>query len=207
MPTSKGLLNYISSVDKLEAQNIAQFLQSKSDLNIIENRLGNLLLYPQIIPTTPEESAFCTAVLKEILRLEPENFYNPNLKKIIIPEIIVQICPNLPKLAFIFIDSLKPKNLTSLLLKSENFGTRNLGTYIKPENISDECFLDVYVGQQKFHVLVGNISIIPAPKSKVDIKLESNCNIIDGKDEFTAEVVGGDIGIIVDLCQPRLMAV
>lgn len=205
--TIHGLLSYISSVDKLEAQNIASFLQSKSDLNIIENRLGNLLLYPQTVPETADELLFDVAVLKEMLRLEPNNFYSPNLKKIYIPESIAEICPNLSKLAFIFIDALKPRNLTSLQLKSDDFGTKNLGTYIKPENISDKCFLDIYLGQKKFHVLAGNITIIPVSQQKIDIKLESNCNIIEGKNEFTAEVCGGDIGVIIDLCQPRLTAV
>ncbi|MDO8570684.1 MAG: hypothetical protein Q7R97_03820 [Candidatus Daviesbacteria bacterium] len=201
MPTIHGLLSYISDIDKLEAQNIASFLPSKSDLNIIENRLGNLLLYPQTIPETAEESLFDIAVLKEMLRLEPNSFYSSNLKKIYIPENIAQICPNLSKLAFIFIDALKPRNLTSLQLKSKNLGVKNLGTYIKPENISDECFLDVCIGKQKFHVLAGNIVIIPVSQQKIDIRLESNCNITEGKNEFMAEVIGGDIGIIIDLCQ------
>lgn len=201
LSTNKGLLSYISNIEKIEAEKIAIALKFKGDVAIIENQLGNLLLYSQTIPTTEEESNFFLAVLKEILRLEPQNFYNSNLKKIYIPDICAKIFPNLSKLAFVFIDSLKPVSLTSFLLKSETLGIKNLGTYIKPEDISNQCFLDVDLDQQKFHILAGDIAIIPCSKKKIDIKLESNCNIIGGKNEFITEVVGGDIGIIIDLCQ------
>lgn len=203
----KGLLSYISDIEKIETEKIAASLKFRVNLEIIENQLGNLLLYPQVIPVTEAESNFLLAVLKEILRLEPQNFYNPNLKKIYIPDVCAKILPNLSKLAFIFIDSLKPVNLTSFFLKSETLGLKNLGTYIKPENISDQCFLDVFVDQQKFHILAGNITIIPTSKQKIDLRLESNCNIIDGKNEFITEVIGGDVGLIIDLCQPRLTVV
>ncbi len=201
MPTFKGVLSYISDIEKIETEKIAAALKFRVNLEIIENQLGNLLLYPHIVPVTEAESNFLLAVLKEILRLEPQNFYNPNLKKIYIPEVCFRIIPNLSKLAFIFIDSLKPVNLTSFFFKSETSGIKNLGTYIKPEDISNQCFLDVYINQQKFHIPSGNITIIPCSKQKIDLKMESNCNIIDGKNEFIAEVIGGDIGIIIDLCQ------
>ncbi|MDO8638789.1 MAG: hypothetical protein Q7R43_04395 [Candidatus Daviesbacteria bacterium] len=200
---TKGLLSYISDIEKLEASKIASSLNSSSDLKIIENQIGNLLLYPQTVPTTEGESSFDLSLLKEILRLEPQNFYNPNLKKIYIPEIFSHIYPNLSRLAFIFIDTLKPVNLTSFFLKSETLGIKNLGTYIKPENVLDHCFLDVYVDQQKFHIMAGNIAIIPSLQRKVDIKMESNCNIIEGKNEFITEATGGDIGIIIDFCQSK----
>lgn len=203
MPAFKGLLSYISNVEKIEAEKIASILLFKGDLKIIENQLGNLLLYPQTIPINKNESDFDSAVLKEILRLEPENFYNPNLKRIYIPEVFIRIFPNLFKLAFIFIDLLKPVNLTSFLLKSENFGVKNLGTYIKPENMAEHCFLDVKFGQKKFHVLAGKIVIIPMSQQKIDLELESNCNLIENKNKFYAEVVGGDIGLIVDFCQSK----
>lgn len=201
MPAFKGLLNYISDVEKIEAEKIASTLLFKGDLKIIENQLGNLLLYPQVIPINKSESDFDLAVLREILRLEPGNFYRPDLKRIYIPEVFIRISPNLSKLAFIFIDLLKPVNLTSFLLKSESFGVKNLGTYIKPEKMAEHCFLDVKVGQKKFHVSTGKIVIIPLPQQKIDLELESNCNLIENKNKFYAEVVGGDIGLIVDLCQ------
>lgn len=203
--TSKitGLLSYISDVEKLEVEKIASDFLFKGNLEIIENQLGNILLYPQTIPTNKKESDFDLAIVKEILRLEPKNFYSSNLKRVYIPDIFIQIFPNLTKLVFIFIDILKPANMTSFLLKSENLGAKNLGTYIKPENALEHCFLDINIAQQKYHVPAGNITIIPMRQQKVDIKLESNCNIIEGRNEFTAEVIGGEIGLIIDLCQSK----
>ena len=136
---------------------------------------------PQTIPVTEAESAFDLAVLKEMLRLEPENFYSPNLKKIYIPEAFVKIFPNLTKLAFLLIDALKPVCLTSFILKSENLGVRNLGTFIKPEKITPDGYVDIYISTNKFRVLSGNISIIPCSSPKFDLKLESNLEIIPGK--------------------------
>lgn len=201
MPTSKGLLDYISDIEKIETEQLAVCLKFKGDTTIIENQLGHLLLYPQIVPITKADSDFDVAVLKELLKLESINFYNPNLKKIYIPEVCTHFFPNLSELAFLFIDNLKPVNLTAIYLKSNTLGIKNLGTYIKPDHVVDSCFLDIYIDQQKFRVLAGNIAIIPTKKQKIDLKLESNCNIIEGKNEFITEVIGGDIGLIVDLCQ------
>jgi len=155
---------------------------------------------PQTIPVTEAESAFDLAVLKEMLRLEPENFYSPNLKKIYIPEAFVKIFPNLTKLAFLLIDALKPVCLTSFILKSENLGVRNLGTFIKPEKITPDGYVDIYISTNKFRVLSGNISIIPCSSPKFDLKLESNLEIIPGKKELITQVAGGDLGLIIDLC-------
>lgn len=198
MSRLKGLLEFFPQLETLSIDNIMLWLGSHGDATLLENRLGNRILYPQTIPISVSDLVFDFALLREALKLEPQKYYSQNLKRIYIPQLFLDRFPDMSKLIWAFVDTFKPPGLTAIVEKIDDVGTKNLGTYIKPEVINKEGWIYLWIGAKKYQVKVGSLMIIPAPSNRVDIKLESASVLFLGKKELSSEVFGGQFGLMID---------
>lgn len=170
---------------------------------ILENKLGNRILYPQTIPVSLEDLKLDLGLLKQILDSQPQNYYNQHLKRLYIPEEFLAMFPDLQELILLFIDIFNPSGITSILAKGEHLGPKNLGTLIKPKIVSKNGQINIWVKDKKYQVRVGDLTVIPVASQKVDIKFESKDAELLGKKVTTVEIFGGQLGLIIDGRKPN----
>lgn len=198
MSKIKGLFDCFSDFEKIPIGLIKNKIGWGGDLSLLENELGNRVLYSQVIPATQKELKFDQALLAEMLKIQPGPYFDKAFNRIIIPEIFLNNVPNLGQLAGIFLEAYNPSGCTTIFLKSTRFGSKNLGTLIRPNLITKQGKVEISVSNQKFSIDIGTIKIIPAQGIKEDIQFESKSATLLGRNKVTVEITGGRLGLIID---------
>ncbi len=198
MPAVKGLFDYSLRFEGIEVEDLQKWLRTPEDRTILENRLGNRILYSQTIPQNQKDLLFDFAIIRKIIEQNQARLYNKNLKRIDIPEAFCEHFPDLQKLAGVFIDAISPGGITTFSIKLNQFGRKQIGTYIRPENLQAGGLLIISVKNQQYQIKTGNLVVIPVPQSRVDITFTSTTAKLTGKKILSIQVVGGPLGLIVD---------
>jgi hypothetical protein len=198
MPATKGLLNYLSKLEEIDISDLRQGSSLKEDETILENRLGNIIIYPQVLPQTEKDLLFNYILIRKIICLNLGVLYNNNLKRIDIPEEFLEFVPNLQNLVGAFIDVIKTSGVTTLCLKSNKIGRLDLGTLIRPEELQTGSFITIGVKDQQYQIETGSMVIIPIPESRADITFTSTTAKLMGKKVMVMQIVAGKLGLIVD---------
>lgn len=209
MPKVSSIFSYCARFEDISIEEVAEYNGPHPNLipveNIFsENKLGNRVLYPQVLPQTVEDLNFDLAILRSIIKLCPDNFYKKSFHKIQIPQNLISIMPDMQKLIKVFIDALAPRDLVTLVLQSDNMGSKNLGTIIRPQLLKPEGRVLLEVNGKKYQLQTGNLTIIPVAATKIDIKFESSDALLLGRDRVIAEVSGGDVGLALDLRKVKI---
>lgn len=198
MPVFLGLSGYFSKLEEDDSDNLQSWLCLKKDRTILENEIGNKILYPQVVPQTKEDVLFNNVFLRKIIELNIGELYNKNLKRIDIPEVFLELVPDLQSLAGAFIDVIKPEGITVFTFKSNCFGRKNLGSIIRPENLQPGCFITIGIGEKQYQIKIGSLIVIPVPESKTDITFTSITAKLMNKKILSAQIAGGKLGLIID---------
>lgn len=198
MPKLNGLFEYFPNLGSIDPEKIIASLNHKIDHGILLNQLYNRLLYPQTVPVSSENLFLDLAILAEVLRSNPQKYYDLHFKRIYIPENLLNLFPDLQQLIWIFIDVFATPGITKIFLRSENLGTRTLGTLIRPKVLSKDGWVFLWVHDKKYEVKLGSLMIIPVPNNRVDIKFESPAATILQKNNVATEVAGGQFGLVID---------
>lgn len=198
MPAVKGLFDYFLKFEGVEVEDLQKWLKVKEDRTILENRLGNRILYPQTIPQNQKDLLFDFAIIRKIIEQNQTKFYNKNLKRISIPEVFCEHFPNLQNLTGAFIDATMPCGITTFFIESNKFGRKQIGTYIRPEDLQATSLIIIGVKNQQYQIQAGSLVVIPIPESRVDITFTSSTAKLMNKKILSVQVVGGQLGLIVD---------
>lgn len=193
-----GLLEYLSKLEEVSVPDIQQWLPVPEDPTILENKIGNRMLYPQIIPQTIQDLAFDFAIIRKVIELNQPKFYNKNLRRIDIPEVFLLHFPDLKRLVAAFIDAILPIGITTFWIKSATLGRKNLGTLIRPEGLKPDSVITIGLEGKQYQIKTGSIVTIPIPQSKADMTFTSTTATLIGKKIISIEIVTGQLGLIVD---------
>lgn len=198
MPSSGSIFECLPNLDSLTAEEIDSRGGRPEHLKLLENELGNLILYPEVVPITAQDVEFELSILRGLLRKYPQDYYNANFRKLIIPEALSIRFQDLQQLIRVFIDALNPIGLTAVFLKSHDMGAKNFGLIMRPEIKNNNGKITVWVNGKKYEAKVGSSTMIPADNKKVDIKFESDDALLEGRNSVATEVAGGQLGLVVD---------
>lgn len=194
-----GLLDYFPVCAAISLEGAVAWLKSKSNPRILENELCNYLLYPQTLPVSEADLHLILALLQEILKLQPQNYYNHNLKRIVIPENLLSRFPDMNQLIWVFLDVFGKPGITTLYLKSDHLGLKALGSFIKPTIVAPSGWATFTLDAQKIEAQVGNLITVPLTESRADLEFESSSAKLFGKSKLVIQVVGGGFGLAIDM--------
>lgn len=196
MPKIKGLFAFLPGVTHISAENVLEWLKRKEDLNILENEIGNLITYPHVIPVSVDDISLNLAIIHEVIKLDPGEYFDKLSNRILIPDTFLGAVPDLQKLSWVFLDAFHPYGCTAIFLKTR-LGSKNLGTLLKTNVISDGV-IDIWLHGQKQQIHTGTIKVLSAGSNRIDIKFESKVCELLGRKSLAVEIIGGPLGLIVD---------
>lgn len=198
MPKFKDVHECFASMEAIQSKDLAPWLGGKLDSIILDNQLGNKILYPDTIPETQSDLNFELALFRKLIELSKEDFYNQNTHRIDIPELLITKFGDIQKAVWIFIEGIKPLGITYFYKYSENLGSAPLGSLIRPEIISENSFITLQLNKKQYQIKGGSTIIIPAPENKINLIFSATGAKLLGKQLISLQVLGGEVGIIVD---------
>lgn len=198
MPKIHGLIDDFPNLEQINSSDLKPVVGQKIDPKLIDNILGNRILYSEVIPETKEDHELEVALLTQAVKIHSKIYYHPTLRRVYIPESLLFRIPNLADLVWIFIQALNPIEINTLYLKQETGEVKVLGSFIRPKLILDKGQIDLYVEGKLYQIKFGEHLVVPSLLRKLDIRFESKQAILLGKNNFSAEVSGGLVGLIID---------
>ncbi len=189
-------------LDNLDSKNILLHLSGKFNINQIENYLGNKILYPHVVPLTPTDKAIEVAIVKELMKADPNRFYESGNKRIYLYSDLLKLFTDINQLALSMLDIFRPKPMATLILKDEI--AKDAGTYIRPEiiNPKGQLIIELRLGHvvigKSYQVKIGTLTSIPADYDKIDISFSSLDATLFSQNKVELEISGGVLGVIVD---------
>jgi len=205
MPKIFSLIDFFPNLEGIKIEDIAAQFDRKIQQNLLENILANKFLYPTVVPVTPDDAKFEATLLGQLIKLDKDRFYNPHINKIYIPESLLNRFPNLETAVWAFANAIQPVGITNILLKTETKSNRNLATYIRPSITANRGRVVITIQSEvannqskKYEINVGSFLVIPTSTRTIDLKLEADTVTFLGKNQLVTEVLGGDIGVIID---------
>lgn len=198
MPILKGFFNHFSNTDAVSIQNIKNWLNNNRDVIFLENQLGNRVIYPEAVPLNSEDVKFNTAIIREIIRLQPKKYFKNNPKRIFIPDILLEYIPNLEQLCLIFIDILNPLGYTEIFLEAERLGVRVIGSLIKPKIQTNNGMVKFTVNGKDYTLKIGSLILIPVSSGKTEVEFKTPGVTLFENNSALLEASGGHLGIVID---------
>lgn len=189
MPKLSGVFEIFKNLEKIPPENLNNWLKIKQEAYLLQNFIGNRILYPQVIPLTTIEMALDLSLLIEAVRFDKSPFIDEAKKKIFIPKQLYGRFPNLSQLVTAFIQALDVVGIWVLYLKSPE-EELVLGTVIAPSVLTSDGPMKVVINGKEYQADLGEISVYPNRDHHLRV-------IVDSLDEVL--VTGGDVGLLVDL--------
>src|SRR3989344_4053139 len=187
-----GVFEQLEDLDQIPIDDITKSLGSQPP-HLVENLLANRILYPQVAPMKKEDLNIELAILREVIRHNPNKYFKIAEKKIIIPPQFISRFPDLNKLVLVFIDSLNPKGIVHIMQGEREI----LGSFVKIEFNQDKDNFEMKVLEKKYFFNRGSLEVVPC-SHHCHISFKSEAGRIDGKSEATLEILGGRLGLVVD---------
>lgn len=198
MSKLRGLFDNFVGIENISIENVIAYFGGRVDPRILENEVANRILYPQVIPESLQELALDLVILREALKNHPRDYYNRNLKRIIIPEFFLTRFPDLQNLIGAFVDAYLPPGVTTIFIKSEDMGMKKIGSIIKPDVLRGDGWIYFEVDGKKYQVKPGSLVSIPGAGNQVEVKFESKVAALNGKSNITIAAPGGQMGLLID---------
>lgn len=189
MPKLSGIFSQFNNLHQLKAEEISFSLKNKLDLHLVENFIGNKVLYPQTIPTTKQDLEIEFLVLQEALKNEPSTIYDPNQRKLILnQEFFSRFMPT-EKLIATLIDGLGIKDVVKIYFQ---VGTTVslVGSIVPLQSFLKQGEFNVLINNQKVNLPLGDIKILAYTDHHNRFKLNNQNEIV---------IPGGNLGLALDL--------
>lgn len=199
MPKLQGLYDCMPEIEFVTVEMVQQQVSDKLDLTSVENRMGNLLLYPQVIPANEYEEKLELMIVEQAIRIDPVKYYKESSHKMYLPGNCFARFPSLSKLVMVFIDALNPLGMVTIIERSPDLIERTLGTLLRPGKVVKGALATMSINGTSYEIKEGEVKRFPVIAAKVDIRFSAQGVQLTGQSNITGEVSGGQVGIIVDL--------
>jgi len=184
-----GLFAQLPGIENLSPEDLSKWLKKAYDPRVLENYLGNRVIYPQTVALTQEERMIDRAIIQEYIRKNPAFFYNPLSHKVLIPlELMHRIQPN-TDLMVMLCSLLQVSGVVPVFIGEET-SFKNEGVIMAINPLSTEKNITILINGK--NTIVENNKIYHFSVEDQHIKVK-----VDGDPEIMVQ--GGKLGITIDL--------
>lgn len=193
MPKLTGIFEKFQDLDTVPVTEIISSLKIKGDTNLVQNFIGNRVLYPQTVASSAQDLELDHQILLEALKTHPEVIYDKGGKNIILTGEYTMRFPPFIKLMTTIIDAVEPEGPTGIFLK--NTQTIRLGTIITSAMVktalsqTENKNLTLQINGEVKNLTSGTINLLSYGRGELKLKFGSLEIIIPG----------GEMGIFLDL--------
>lgn len=213
-----GLFDSFDNLDQIPPEAIALWLKPVPQLTLLENYLANRILYPQAISLTEYDMKIDLSILREALKMSRtlakgskanaflggNPFLNATLRKILIPVRFLNFTPDLPSLAWAFIDALLLdrkkedffEDLWTIVLTNDT--DEIVGSVVLAQFEDRSGVMDLNVLGKNYKIRPGGLVVIPCPSNRCEISYKLQKGRVLGKEVNAIEIYGGRLGLMVD---------
>ncbi len=191
MPKLTGIFSTFSDLEQIPPEDIARWLNPNPGIAVIENYIGNKIIYPQTIPVTKVELNLELAILRELMKRHKNNFQSG--KNLNLPEALEDRLPNLPQLTLALVDALLPKDVVGVSL-----GNKIIGSVIKPDCPWPGSKFSLQVDNRNYQFKKGSVTVIPCQNNKCSVHFRGQNAKLFGKVDLSFDISGGKLGHLVD---------
>ncbi len=188
------ILPLLPDIEHITPEELIPWTSFKVAPEVMDNYVGNRLLYPQAILTTQQQLEWDKALVQAAIHRAKDKFYNANTRRMLIPVEFMELSANSQDIFKLFIDVCQPHLISYILQKPSII----LGTILTPVALKKSGLITLIIDQQTFTIKLGELVFLPISKSKVDLQFSSPSATLMGQQQFRVEVAGGPAGIIVD---------
>ncbi|MBI2196925.1 hypothetical protein HYU45_04945 [Candidatus Daviesbacteria bacterium] len=218
MPKLPGLFDSFDNLDQISPEDIALGLKPIPQANLLENYLGNRILYPGTLPLTEQDMKIDLSILREALKqtnpkpphqklnalLGDNPFLNTTLRKVLIPVRFLDFVPDLKSLVLTFIDALLLgrerqdffEDLWTIVLTDDI--DEVAGSLLLPQFDGSSGVMNLRLQGERYEINQGSFKIISCPKERCEIAYKLQKGRMLGKQESAVEIYGGKLGLVVD---------
>lgn len=184
-----GLFAQLPGIENLSAEDLSRWLKKSYDPRVLENYLGNRVIYPQTVALTQEERMIDRAIIQEYICKNPAFFYNPLSHKVLIPlELMHRIQPN-TDLMVMLCSLLQVSGVVPVFIGEET-SFKNEGVIMAINPVNTEKNITILINGK--NTIVENNKIYHFSVEDQHIKVK-----VDGEPEIMVQ--GGKLGLTIDL--------
>jgi hypothetical protein len=184
---------------------IASWLTYSITERDLADRLTNLFLYPDTIPTSRMGLELVAAVLREEIQANKQEFGDKANAAVVITDDLVRKMPLMSLAVLIVIDALQPTGVAPLVYSKKNKETI-LGSLVAFESVGESetaARIKVKKGDTQdllaeIEVPGGEIVLLPVESEAMVLEISSQAAQLDGQKRAVVDVVGGEIGVVID---------
>lgn len=180
LPRVLSIYNYLNQIS---IGDVNRFLKIQVNPRNLQNIINNKVLYPGSLATTKTELEINLAIIAAIISKYPETLYKQN--QLLITTDLLEFFPSLEDFLEAIIPALNLKEVTKVLVKRNEVEV--VGCIVRPD--LDLSVDKIWLNGETLQVKKNQINFLSA-KAKAQI-------VEIGENQF--EVVGGNLGIVVDL--------
>jgi hypothetical protein len=199
MPKVSGVFEIFKDLDLIQTPDVVSWLdRNPPRAQDLENYIANLILYPQVAPMSEETLKLDLAILREALKKTPGYFYNPALKKLVIPQNFVERFGGLKNVILAMMDVFVMPDITQVMISAES-REEVIGSTVCPKFQKEkEIEFELGVEEKLYTIRQGSLTIIPCDKTRCHLTFRSSDATLISKKDITVESYGGALGIVVD---------
>lgn len=184
---------------------IASWLTYSISEQDMADRLANLFLYPDAVPTARPSLELVAAVLREEIQANRGEFDDKANAAVVITDDLIRKIPLVSLAVLIVIDALQPTGVMPLVYLKKDKETI-LGSLVAFESVGEsETAARVKVKKgdtqdllAEIEIPTGEIVLLPGESGTMVLEISSQGAQLDGQRKAVVDVVGGEIGAVID---------
>lgn len=184
MPKLTGIFEELAGLESLPIDEINNFLSPQEHFYVLENYLGNRILYPQTIPQSKRDMEIDTAILCAYMHTHQDLFINNGLRRVVISEKIETRFPPLANLIFYFPNIFHLESTVTIAVQREIGQIEVVGTIVTPS----ETLNKIKINGQEVNLNPEGMTYIESHEKNNEVELSNQVLTVEG----------GKLGIVIN---------
>lgn len=184
-----GFFEVFKGIEELTSEEINQYLKIRVEQHILENYIGNRILYSQVIPIKLNELEIDLAILKAYIAKNKQYFYDDKQKRIFLPYSFKNRFGTLTGIIVSYLDILPLDGANTVILQQDSKQAIIGSIIITHQTPLQDPFVPLTINNKPYKLKNGVVTMLSFPPGELNIVIA----------QTTYKAYGGEVGVIFDL--------